>query len=80
MENVDNVAKILNDMIPPLRDLGLAIASAKNLVDEGKEVLCSRKLQGAAVKYSELEAIVVQALKEIADGDVASENSEESVS
>ena len=37
-----------------LRDLLLDISVAKNLVDDGKEVKCSRRLQGALAKCRNL--------------------------
>jgi len=43
-----------------LTDLGVLIQSAWNLVEDGKEVLSSRKLQGAMTKYNELIMFVRQ--------------------
>lgn len=37
-----------------LFDIHNSVMSAKNLVDDGKEVLCSRRLQGAITRLIEL--------------------------
>ena len=47
-----------------LTDLGIAIQSAWNLVEDGKEVLASRKLQGAMTKYNELIVFVSGGLEQ----------------
>ncbi len=65
MESVDIIAQV--------RDIGVLIIGAKGLVDDGKEVLCSRRLQGALVKLSNL----LGNLQELSDGNVVNKTTEE---
>lgn len=60
----------ITDLENILRDLFLDIQRAKNFVDDGKEVLCSNKLQGALVKCANI-------LNGVQSGVVAKQNSEE---
>jgi hypothetical protein len=45
METID-----VQELTKAIQDLGITLSRAKAFVDEGKEVYCSNKLQGALVK------------------------------
>ena len=47
---MENIAKLFQD----LQELMISLHRAKNFVDEGKEVLCSRQLQGSLVKCNNI--------------------------
>lgn len=47
---MENLKEKINYILISTEELYSALASAKSLVDDGKEVKCSRKLQGAIVK------------------------------
>jgi hypothetical protein len=55
MENLDEITAIMNRVGQAASRMYVDIIAAKNLVDEGKEVICSRKLQGALAQYQTLE-------------------------
>lgn len=66
------------DLLRALQDLGFTIARAKSLVDEGKEVLCSNKLQGALVKINNIIRYVNSSIPQTEEDAsvVAEENSQ----
>ncbi len=59
MENITDTAKMMNELAQAASNLFVDLVAAKNLVEEGKEVLCARKLQGALVRYAALEQIML---------------------
>lgn len=46
------------ELFESLNEVLTKVQAAKDLVDDGKEVLCSRKLQGALVNISDLIIVV----------------------
>jgi len=66
--------QILDQVIEEFRQIHFLICGARNLVDDGKEVLCSNKLQGILVRNNKLLKLLVQ-LKETAKNDVVAEDS-----
>ncbi len=75
MENVKNDAIIRKQAIEVFNEMCIDVQTAKTLVDDGREVKCSRKLQGVLSKLVVLEELLVHFLAEIPDADVATEDS-----
>ena len=50
--------ELIDDMTRAVYALHLQVEAAKTLVDEGKEVLCSRQLQGASTKCAKLLSLL----------------------
>jgi len=71
----------LDDVIHGLQDLFITLTNAKALVDDGKEVRCSQRLQGALVKCGNIIQYVnsfrEDTPKEGNDGIVADQSSKE---
>jgi hypothetical protein len=76
-----------DELLRALQDLGITLQRAKALVDDGKEVACSQKLQGALVKCGNLVRYVNEfratedtseaALDEVQNESVVKESSEQ---
>lgn len=65
----------LEELLRALQDLGITLSRAKGFVDEGKEVYCSNKLQGALVKINNIIQYVNNFIepKEEKDGNVVAQ-------
>ena len=70
MANVNEMTKMKMEAIEIATEIGIDIISAKNLVDDGKEVKCSRKLQGVIAKYQVFDTLLAAIFGEV-DANVA---------
>lgn len=58
------------DLLNSLTDVWLRIESSKGLVDDGKEVLCSQKLQGALTCLSNIIGLISKEIKETGNNEL----------
>lgn len=66
LEKFSNLARIVSQ-------LGVYIDESRSLIEQGKEVVCYRKLQATITKYKDLESLLIKYIEEVSV-DVGSKN------
>jgi len=59
MENVKDIDKIMEEIRNSASAAHIDVVAASNLIKEGKEILCFRKLQGALTRFQMLEKAIM---------------------